>query len=135
MESQANKLKKIGLKVTPQRLAILEMIKGDRTHPSAEKVYHEISKKFPGISFATVYNTLAKLVKAGEIQELDIDPDKKRFDPCTMLHYHFYCKTCGNVYDVDYDSTLAPNIQKVAGHHVEAIQLNFKGVCKDCATR
>jgi Fur family peroxide stress response transcriptional regulator len=135
MELGAKKLKKIGLKVTPQRLAILQMIKGDRTHPSAEKIYHEILKKFPGISFATVYNTLARLVKVGEIQELDIDPNKKRFDPYTSLHYHFYCKTCGNVYDVDYDISLTPDIKKIAGHQVEAIQLNFKGVCKDCSQR
>ncbi len=133
MESEAKKLKKIGLKVTPQRLAVLRLVKGDRTHPSAEKIYHEISKKFPSISFATVYNTLAKLVEAGEIQQLDIDPDKKRFDPYTSLHYHFYCKTCGKVYDVDYDISLTPDIKKIAGHHVETIQLNFKGVCKGCA--
>jgi Fur family peroxide stress response transcriptional regulator len=135
MELGAKKLKKIGLKVTPQRLAILQMIKGDRTHPSAEKIYHEILKKFPGISFATVYSTLAKLVEVGEIQELDIDPNKKRFDPYTSLHYHFYCRTCGNVYDVDYDISLTPDIKKIAGHQVEAIQLNFKGVCKDCSQR
>ena len=135
MKLQAAKLKKIGLKVTPQRLAILQMIEGDRTHPSAEKIYHEISKKFPSISFATVYNTLDKLVEAGEIQQLDIDPDKKRFDPYTSLHYHFYCKTCGKVYDVDYDISLTPDIKKIAGHQVETIQLNFKGVCKDCFQR
>jgi Fur family peroxide stress response transcriptional regulator len=133
MESEAKRLKKIGLKVTPQRLAILQMIKGVRTHPSAERIYREISKKFPGISFATVYNTLAKLVEAGEIQQLDIDPDKKRFDPYTSLHYHFYCKTCGEVYDVDCAVPLTSNIKKIAGHRIEAIQLNFKGVCKNCA--
>ena len=135
MESTAKKLKKIGLKVTPQSLAILQMVKEDRTHPAAEKIYHGISKKFPGISFATVYNTLAKLVEAEEIQELDIDPNKKRFDPYTSLHYHFYCKTCGKVYDVDYDISLTPDIKKIAGHRVEAIQLNFKGVCKECTKR
>jgi Fur family peroxide stress response transcriptional regulator len=135
MESEAKKLKTIGLKVTPQRLAILQMVKGDRTHPSAEKIYHEISKKFPGISFATVYNTLARLVEAGEIQQLDIDPDKKRFDPYTSLHYHFYCKTCGKVYDVGDEASFIPNIRKIAGHHVETTQLNFKGVCKGCAKR
>jgi len=135
MQEEAKKLKKIGLKVTPQRLAILQMIKGDRSHPSAEKIYHEISQKYPSMSFATVYNTLAKLVEVGEIQELDIDPNKKRFDPYTQLHYHFYCKTCGKVYDVDYHISLTPDIKKIAGHHVEAIQLNFKGVCKDCTKR
>ncbi len=135
MQDKAKKLKKMGLKVTPQRLAILQMLNGDRTHPSAEKVYDEISKKFPGMSFATVYNTLAKLVEVGEIQELDIDPGKKRFDPYTQLHYHFYCKTCGKIYDVDYDISLSPDIKKIAGHHVETIQLNFKGVCKGCTKR
>jgi Fur family peroxide stress response transcriptional regulator len=133
MELEAKKLKKIGLKVTPQRLAILQMIQGDRTHPSAEKIYHEISKKYPSMSFATVYNTLTKLVEGGEIQELDIDPNKKRFDPYTQLHYHFYCKTCGKVYDVDYDTSLTPDIKRIAGHQIEAIQLNFKGICKNCA--
>jgi Fur family transcriptional regulator, peroxide stress response regulator len=135
MNRQVKKLKKIGLKVTPQRLAILEMIKGDRTHPSAENIYNEISRKYPGMSFATVYNTLAKLVETGEIQELDIDPNKKRFDPYTPLHYHFYCKNCGKVYDVDYDISFAPNMHKIGGHHIEAIQLNFKGLCKACSKK
>ncbi len=132
MDEEAKKLKKMGLNVTPQRLAILEMIRGDRTHPSAEKIHQRLAKKYPGMSFATVYNTLAKLAEAGEILELNIDPNKKRFDPNTQLHYHFYCKACGNIYDVKYDISLTPNIRKIAGHQVETIQLNFKGVCKSC---
>ena len=61
-------LRKIGLKITPQRQAILKLLKGNQTHPSAERIYSKILKKYPGISFATVYNTLSKLVEAGEIQ-------------------------------------------------------------------
>jgi len=129
------KLKEIGLKITPQRQAILKLLEGNETHPSAERIYSEILKKYPGISFATVYNTLSKLVEAGEIQELDIDPNKKRFDPHTSLHYHFYCKTCGKVYDVNYDVSIAPNIKRIDGHQIEAIQLNFKGVCNACSKK
>jgi Fur family peroxide stress response transcriptional regulator len=125
-------LRKIGLKITPQRQAILKLLKGNQTHPSAERIYSEILKKYPGISFATVYNTLYKLVEAGEIQELDIDPNKKRFDPCIKSHYHFYCKVCGKVFDLVYDAPLPLNIKKIDGHQVDAIQLNLKGVCKDC---
>lgn len=135
MEREAKTLKKIGLKLTPQRLAILRMMKADRTHPFAEKVYQEISKQFPGLSFATVYNTLARLVETGEIQQLDIDPDKKRFDPYTSLHYHFYCKSCGQVYDVESAVSLISAIKKIGGHRVDTVQLNFKGICKDCAKR
>lgn len=126
------KLKEIGLKITPQRQAILKLLKGNQTHPSAERIYSEILKKFPGISFATVYNTLSKLVEAGEIQELDIDPNKKRFDPCITPHYHFYCKVCGKVFDIVYDTPLVWNIKRIEGHQIDTVQLNFKGVCKGC---
>jgi Fur family peroxide stress response transcriptional regulator len=126
------KLKEIGLKVTPQRQAILKLLEGNQTHPSAERIYSEILRQFPGISFATVYNTLSKLVEAGEIQELDIDPNKKRFDPCIKSHYHFYCKVCGKVFDIVFDNPFPLEIKRIDGHRVDAIQLNLKGVCKEC---
>lgn len=126
------KLKAIGLKVTPQRQAILKLLEGNQSHPSADRLYSEILKQFPGISFATVYNTLSKLVEAGEIMELDIDPNKKRFDPCISTHTHFYCKVCGELYDIVKDSQIPLVIKKIDGHQVDSIQLNLKGVCKDC---
>jgi Fur family transcriptional regulator, peroxide stress response regulator len=138
--STIKKLKEIGLKVTPQRQGILKLLDGNRTHPSAESIYHEILKEYPRISFATVYNTLSKLSKAGQIQELDIDPSKKRFDPCLAPHYHFYCKVCGEVFDVVHDTPFlvdinSLNTKDVGGHQVDAIQINFKGVCKECGRK
>jgi Fur family peroxide stress response transcriptional regulator len=126
------KLKEIGLKITPQRQAILKLLQGNQTHPSAERIYSEILKKHPGISFATVYNTLSKLVEAGEVQELKIDPNKKRFDPCLKPHYHFYCKVCDKIFDIIYDIPIPVDMKKMDGYQVEAIQLNFIGVCKGC---
>jgi Fur family peroxide stress response transcriptional regulator len=135
MEDESEKLKALGLRVTPQRLAILDVIRGDRSHPSVENIYKKILRKYPRISIATVYNTLSKLVEGREIQELDIDPKKRRFDPCTSLHHHFYCETCGKVYDVDYDASFIPNIRCIDGHQIEAIQLNFKGKCQACSKK
>ncbi len=126
------KLKEIGLKITPQRQAILKLLEGNQTHPSAESIHTEILKKYPGISFATVYNTLSKLIDAGEIRELDIDPGKKRFDPCVTPHTHFYCKVCGKVFDIVYDTSLPFNVKKIDGHQVDVIQLHLKGVCREC---
>jgi Fur family transcriptional regulator, peroxide stress response regulator len=130
-------LKEIGLKITPQRQAILRLLEGNKSHPAADSIYREILKEFPGISFATVYNTLSKLAEAGRIQELDIDPGKKRFDPCTTPHYHFYCKTCGSVLDIASEGPSLAGFDQwitrtVDGHRVDAVQLNFKGMCKDC---
>ncbi|OPY77225.1 MAG: Peroxide operon regulator [Syntrophorhabdus sp. PtaU1.Bin153] len=131
-------LQRIGLKVTPQRQALLELLNGNKTHPSAEDIYSKLVSKFPRISLKTVYNTLARLAEAGEIQELDIDPYRKRFDPNAAPHHHFYCKICGRVFDVAQgDSFLAGDLNlldraDVNGHQIDTVQLNFKGVCKEC---
>lgn len=126
------RLKEIGLKITPQRQAILKLLEGNQTHPSAESIHTEILKKYPGMSFATVYNTLSRLIEAGEIMELDIDPEKKRFDPCVTPHTHFYCKVCRKIFDIVYDASLLSNIKRIDGHQVDVVQVNLKGVCRDC---
>lgn len=129
-------LREIGLKVTPQRIAILRLLDGNKDHPSADRIYTEIVKEHPSISFATVYNTLTKLAQSGKIQELDIDPGRKRFDPCTESHSHFYCKVCGEVFDVYCDTPFQDfprDIKMIDEHRVDVVQINFKGLCKNCA--
>ncbi|MCX8070621.1 MAG: transcriptional repressor [Thermodesulfovibrionales bacterium] len=69
--------KDIVLKLTPQRHAILKFLEGNKTHPSADDIFKVVSKRFPTMSLATVYNTLLTLKNMGEILELTIDPDKK----------------------------------------------------------
>ena len=135
MKNGHKELKALGLRVTPQRLAILDILRGNRTHPSAENIYERVLKKYPNMSVATVYNTLSKLVKGREIQELDIDPKKRRFDPCTSLHHHFYCQACGEVYDVNSDKSFFSNMKRIGGHQIESIQVNFTGKCKACSKK
>ncbi len=128
------KYKKIGLKLTPQRLAILDYLDGNKKHPSAEEIYREVSKRFPTMSFATVYNTLDALRQRGSILELTIDPDKKRFDPNTQPHHHLICTRCRKIEDVhrNYDLSV-PNVHKngfeITGNHIE-----FYGICPECRT-
>ena len=129
------RLKDMDLKVTPQRQAIMRVLDGNRSHPCVESIFHEVHKEFPGISLATVYNTLSTFAKAGQIQELDIDPTKKRFDPCLAPHGHFYCNVCRKVFDIPHDKFLLGDTslqKKLDGFHIDTIQINLKGVCKDC---
>ncbi len=125
-----------GFKVTPQRLAILRYLKENRVHPTAEKIYSEITKEYPAISLTTVYKTLASFVEAGMVKELDIDPHKMRFDICTEDHNHFHCRVCDNVYDVDCDgSTITGDLNsstKIEGHKVDTVDIHLKGVCRYC---
>ncbi|MGC1454926.1 MAG: transcriptional repressor, partial [Nitrospirota bacterium] len=74
------KYRDIGFKLTPQRIAILDYIIGNKDHPSADDIYREVSKKFTTMSLATVYTTLAALKERGVVLELTMDPDKKRYD-------------------------------------------------------
>jgi Fur family peroxide stress response transcriptional regulator len=131
-------LKELGLKMTPQRRAILKFLDGNKTHPSAEGIYKELLRQYPSMSFATVYNTASRLVDAGKVQELCIDPSKKRFDPDVTFHHHFLCSVCETIFDIANDAFLNLNplaIKNLDGHQVDAIRLNLRGICRDCRTK
>lgn len=131
---QKNILKK-GLKVTPQRLAVLKFLKKNRIHPTAENVHSALLKDYPSISLTTVYKTLAKFVEEGMVKEVDIDPNKMRFDICIDDHDHFHCGVCDNIYDIFYDKkNWVDDLQKNNGeaHRVDSVSINVKGVCKYC---
>jgi len=126
------KYRDIGLKLTPQRLAILDYLEGNKCHPSADDIYKEVLKKFPTMSFATVYNTLATLKEKNTIRELTIDPGKKRYDSNTEPHNHLICVSCNQVIDihVQFNLDLPQGMNKdftVLRNHVE-----FHGLCPLC---
>lgn len=118
--------------MTPQRIAALKYFEGNKSHPSAEVVFQALKKNFPTISFATVYNILETFKEKGLIQELNIDPTKKRFDPDTLSHHHFYCFSCGQVFDVDFNLRLPKNSEELNGFKIQKTQLNFYGLCPKC---
>ncbi len=127
-----NKYKEIGLKLTPQRLAILNFLEGNTAHPSAEEIYKALSRSFPTMSLATVYNTLDSLKERGRLLELSIDPEKKRFDPNTKAHNHLICVRCKKIADIRETFDLGPVGDRVPdfeilGHHIE-----FYGICSAC---
>ncbi len=126
------KYKKLGLKLTPQRLAVLEILDGNATHPSAEDIFREVKKRFPMTSFATVYNTLNALKEKGKLVELSIDPDRKRFDPDIKPHHHIICIRCKSIVDIHREYALkTPEAERqgfeIIGNHVE-----FYGICPKC---
>lgn len=118
--------------MTPQRIAILEYLKDNESHPSAEDIYSEVSRRFPTMSFATVYNTLETLRERGDLRELTIDSDRLRFDPDMRPHHHLICTACRKIADVHLEFPLQlpeGGIEdfEVTGNHVE-----FYGLCSEC---
>ncbi len=123
------------LKLTPQRLAILKYLDNNKEHPSAADIHKAMSRNFPTMSLATVYNTLKVLKRLKNIQELSIDSDKRRFDPDTGDHNHLICIKCKKIVDVKHEFRLdIPDAEKqefeIIGNHVD-----FYGVCPECRNR
>ncbi len=127
-----DKYRDIGLKLTPQRLAILRYLEGNKEHPSAEDIYRAVHKKFPTMSLATVYSTLSALKMKGSVLELTLDPDKKRYDPDTGLHSHLMCISCRRIVDipgayrVDLPESASQDFANTKSH------VEFYGFCPSC---
>jgi len=124
--------RRLGLKMTPQRLAILEYLEGNTSHPSAEDIFRHVGKQFPSMSFATVYNTLEALKERGLIVELSIDPDKKRFDPNTEPHHHLICERCHQIFDVFTEFPIELPAEYAKDFKVKRYEVVFYGLCKEC---
>ena len=92
-------LKRAGLKLTPQRIAIVRELAEDRSHPTAHELFERLRPAFPTMSFATVYNTLDALAKLGLVGSLRLG-SAVRYDPNTELHHHAVCDRCGAVIDL-----------------------------------
>ena len=132
-------LRGAGLKLTPQRIAIVGALVGDATHPTAQDLFERLRPTFPTMSFATVYNTLDALAKLGRVGSLRLG-SAVRFDPNTSPHHHAICDGCGAVVDVPADPQnetsnsleTRRNIEKTFGFTVRAEERSYRGLCRQC---
>ncbi len=124
--------KHLGLKLTPQRLAILEFLEGNKEHPSAAAIYEAVGVKFPTMSFATVYNTLRILRDKEKLLELSIDPEKKRYDPDTAPHHHLICTECGKIVDIFSRFEVGIPEEEQQGFEITGNHVDFYGLCPQC---
>jgi Fur family peroxide stress response transcriptional regulator len=119
---------------TKQRQAVLDVLKGTNSHPTADWVYDAVRKVIPNISKGTVYRNLKILRDTGMISELNLNGTVSRFEARQDNHYHFRCEKCGRVFDLDepVDTKLDKRVAKKTGFKVSHHQLEFRGLCKEC---
>lgn len=127
-----SKYKELRMKLTPQRLSILSYLDGNREHPTAEDIYRKVSRKFPTMSLATVYNTLETLKRQGMLTEITIDPDKRHFDPNREKHHHLICSKCKRIADIQIEFDLAVPKESMQGFEIIGNHVEFYGICPDC---
>jgi len=133
-ESIIQKLKETRLKLTSQRLAIIEVLV-DKTplHPSAYLIYHDASKKVKSLSLSTVYSILNEFSKRGIIKMLEFDKMENRYESNITEHINLICKGCKKI--MDYKLPLKVDTDEVArksGFRVTDSRFEYYGYCEEC---
>ena len=125
------------MKYSRQRELILEAVREDDVHPTADFIYQRLKKDHPNLSLGTVYRNLNLLSEIGTINKLHVPGMPDRFDGNITPHYHFYCKHCGRVFDVnaEFPQEIDQKVERETGHHVDSHSVLFSGICKGCAQK
>ncbi|NLA06306.1 MAG: transcriptional repressor [Firmicutes bacterium] len=133
----SNMLRDVGIRPTPQRVAIYEALKGTTRHPTAEAIYEAVKSDFPSLSLNTVYDALQTFTEAGLIRKLAMKENISRYDGKPAPHGHFVCIRCGRVEDlraaVDEELKRIDLMlkDKINGRIVDR-DYRFYGYCTEC---
>ena len=92
-------LKDSNLKVTPQRIAVLEALNNLKNHPTADKIKEYVVKNHPSISVGTIYKTLETFVDRGLVKKVKTEKDVMRYDAILDTHHHLYCEDTERIED------------------------------------
>ena len=120
--------------MTRQRTVVLEVLRSDKKHHTAEEIFILAKERMPTISRATVYNTLHYLEGARLIRRISGEGSPDRYDNSYELHGHLVCESCGGVFDID-----IPNIESILrgeiGDSLSAYELKVIAKCDTCQAK
>ena len=123
-----------GIRVTAQRLAVYKALAKDLAHPTADSVYTRLSKRLPGLSFATVYRTLQFFENQKLIRKVSSPGAIGRFDANVDPHQHLACRVCGSLEDISIPELHSAAIPRVSGFTVEELDIRLVGRCQSCSS-
>lgn len=129
------------MRYSKQRNLILDILRANRVHPTAEWIYEQARVIMPSIGLATVYRNLKQLVEAGEIERITGADGVERFDGDMHRHYHLKCRRCGRLYDLQGKNPQAAERIEAMVKELFAVEASdvcvstalLEGVCTDCS--
>ncbi len=135
-EELSIRLKQLGIRVTPQRLAIAEVVINSGDHPTVKEIYDRVKAFFPYVTLATVYSTLDLLERAAIVRELPFQR-QSRYDANLSPHANLVCIGCGSVVDADVGQNMVAELRAIlenqAEFEVASQRVDFYGWCSGCA--
>ena len=133
MKPAVNEIETLGL--TKQRQCVLRVIREADKHLTANEVFEGARRLLPGISFATVYNSLHYLKNEGLIGEIKFGLDANRYDRKVTQHDHAICDNCGKIVDLEMaiPKGLVTKAAELSKFEVGTIELTLRGLCSECS--
>ena len=135
LETLIAKLRERDCRITPQRLALLEMLVHTDEHLTASQLYDRLLERFPTTSLATVYKTLSLLKEMGEVTEISFSDGDTHYDASDPTpHIHLICTQCHRISDAP--DAAAPDIAEAlaaqTGYQITGHRFDFYGICPEC---
>jgi Fur family ferric uptake transcriptional regulator/Fur family peroxide stress response transcriptional regulator len=127
-----NRLLEFSIKPSVQRIAIMEYLMENPTHPTADTIFNDLYPSIPTLSKTTVYNTLKLLEEQGAIQSINIDEKNVRYDADISPHAHFKCKQCGCLHDFPLKDSSFFEFKDSGNFILTEYQVYYKGYCNNC---
>ena len=125
-------LKANNLKVTPQRLTIIEELYKNG-HMNIDELYVNLKKKFPSISLATIYKNINSMIGILYVSEVEIPNKKSVYELTKEEHSHLVCNKCNSILDIDLNlSTIKDEASKKSGFNLSKSSVVFTGLCPKC---
>ncbi|HUI92058.1 MAG TPA: transcriptional repressor [Chitinivibrionales bacterium] len=117
-----------------QRERILEILKGTKSHPTADWIYKKLKEEIPELSLGTVYRNLHILISQGHIQKLPFGSTFDRFEAKIAPHYHLVCEKCGAVIDFEMPeySDINKKAERLSSFKISRHRIDFFGLCEKC---
>jgi Fur family peroxide stress response transcriptional regulator len=135
LEKMIQKLREHDHRITPQRLAILNVLAASEGHPSVEQIYARVKTDFPTTSLATVYKNVSLMKSLGEVLELGFSDDSNRYDGNKPYpHPHLVCTHCKKIIDPDLSllQDLTQELVQETGFRILNHRMDFFGICPEC---
>lgn len=138
MELYIERLKENGLKVTPQREAVIGLFEKDNSRKTPYAVHKLLRKKMPALGLPTVYRILEELRGIGLLIRLPSEDRLFYYSLCRLPaerhHHHFVCRKCKKVEEVEHCGfeTISKFVRRKLGAVLESHSLRLEGLCADC---
>ena len=131
-EAIALNLRHHHLKVTPQRLKIVESL-NTYGHLNIDMLYQEVKEAYPNVSLATVYKNLAIMTENGLLEEVKIPERKSVYEIKKEPHLHLHCTRCGKIEDLAIDlQNVIKEAEDMSGYDVQTVDMVLRGICPEC---